>query len=82
MYSCEENIICLLGSNAYPSMASWGGIKAVLGTNPFCVAFPRNKNPDFILDIAMSKAARRKIREAKDNNKKNIKGGVPIEKNL
>ena len=69
--ACEAGLIMLAGTNASTTMAPWGGKEVRIGNNPFCVAAPSSKNFHFILDMAMSVAARGKIRAAK-------KEGVPI----
>ncbi len=42
-------------------MAPWGGAEAVLGNNPFAVAFPTREAFPIVLDMACSVAARGKI---------------------
>ena len=42
-------------------MVPWGGAEAMLGNNPFAVAFPMRKEAPVILDMACSVAARGKI---------------------
>jgi len=42
-------------------MAPWGGAEAVLGNNPFAVAFPTREDFPLVLDMACSVAARGKI---------------------
>ena len=42
-------------------MVPWGGAEAILGNNPFAVAFPIRDEPPFVLDMACSVAARGKI---------------------
>ena len=42
-------------------MVPWGGAEAMLGNNPFAVAFPLRGQPPFVLDMACSVAARGKI---------------------
>ena len=41
--------------------AAYGGMSAVLGTNPLSVAVPSGKYPDFVLDMATSTVAKGKI---------------------
>lgn len=52
-------------------MAPWGGSEAVLGNNPFAVAFPTREAFPIVLDMACSVAARGKIIVA-------AKEGTPI----
>jgi len=42
-------------------MAPWGGAEAVLGNNPFAIAFPTREPFPIVLDMACSVAARGKI---------------------
>ena len=42
-------------------MVPWGGAEAMLGNNPFAVAFPVRGEPPIVLDMACSVAARGKI---------------------
>ena len=42
-------------------MVPWGGKEAMLGNNPFAVAFPQRGEPPLVLDMACSVAARGKI---------------------
>lgn len=42
-------------------MVPWGGAEAMLGNNPFAVAFPMRDAPPVVLDMACSVAARGKI---------------------
>ncbi len=42
-------------------MVPWGGAEAMLGNNPFAVAFPVRGGPPIVLDMACSVAARGKI---------------------
>lgn len=52
--------------NAPPSMAPWGGKKALLGTNPISVALPKRVGVPIVLDMATSAAAKSKIYLAKE----------------
>jgi len=62
--ACEAGYVLLGGTNASTTMAPWGGKEARLGNNPLCVAAPCADGAHFILDMAMSVAARGKIRAA------------------
>src|SRR3546814_14123563 len=53
-------------TNASTTIAPWGGREARLGNNPLSIAAPCPKPPHFLLDMAMSVAARGKIRKARD----------------
>lgn len=62
--ACEQGLISVIGTNAFPTMAPWGGREVKVGNNPLGVGVPRRQPPHFILDIAMSVAARGKMRAA------------------
>lgn len=64
--ACEAGFVALMGTNATTTMPPWGGAAARLGNNPFGVAAPCPGPPHFILDMAMSVAARGRIRAARD----------------
>lgn len=52
-----------------PAIAPEGGHKSIFGTNPICVAYP-SENGNYVLDMAISAAARGKIRLAEKNGEK------------
>ena len=63
--AAREGMIGIVMGNASPALATPGGDRAVLGTNPICFAFPgTGAHPPIILDMACSVAARGKIRLA------------------
>ena len=62
--ACDEGYVLIAGTNASTSMAPWGGRETRLGNNPLCIAAPCADGMHFILDMAMSVAARGKIRAA------------------
>lgn len=62
--ACESGFLLVGGSNAASTMAPWGGREARLGNNPLSVAAPCPEPPHFLLDMAMSVAARGKVRRA------------------
>jgi LDH2 family malate/lactate/ureidoglycolate dehydrogenase len=69
--ACERGLVLLCGTNASPTIAPWGGREARLANNPLCIAAPCSTPPGpgaphFLLDMAMSVAARGKIRKARD----------------
>jgi len=69
--ACEAGFVMLAGTNASTTMPPAGGKALRLGNNPFCVAAPGADGAHFILDMALSVAARGKIRAA-------LKAGRPI----
>jgi LDH2 family malate/lactate/ureidoglycolate dehydrogenase len=64
LHACEAGFVLIAGTNASAMMAPWGGAEARLGNNPVAVGAPVKDGPHLILDIAMSEAARSKIRAA------------------
>lgn len=64
MMALEKGRIGVVVSNAAPSMAPWGGIEPLLGSNPVCVAIPTGEEVVIVLDMASSNVARGKIRLA------------------
>jgi ureidoglycolate dehydrogenase (NAD+) len=61
--ACEQRMIGIVGTNAFPTMAPWGGLKNVVGNNPFAVGVPCEGDTNFILDIALSVSSRGRIRQ-------------------
>jgi LDH2 family malate/lactate/ureidoglycolate dehydrogenase len=60
----REGMIGLMGCNAAPAMAPWGGAEAFIGTNPIAIAIYTGKDILFSADMATSVVARGKIRKA------------------
>lgn len=63
--AAEAGYVFMGGTNASTTMPPWGGAEARIGNNPLCVAAPITDGAHFLLDMAMSVAARGKIRAAK-----------------
>ena len=70
LLACRQEMICIIGTNAFTTMAPWGGREVKIGNNPLGVGAPRRGKPAYILDIAMSVAARGKIRKAHESGEK------------
>jgi ureidoglycolate dehydrogenase (NAD+) len=62
--ACEEGMICIGGTNAFPTMTPWGGKEVIVGNNPLFVGVPRRGGTHFLLDFAMSGVAKSKLRTA------------------
>ena len=60
----NHDMIAIMTSNAPPAMAPWGGQKALIGTNPFCIGIPAGKHLPIVVDMATSIVARGKVRLA------------------
>jgi len=57
----KEGCITLLTTNGGPNMAPWGGMKKMIGTNPWSVSAPAGRFPPMVMDVANSGVARGKI---------------------
>jgi len=62
--ACEAGYLMMAGTGASTTMPPFGGSEARIGNNPLCIAAPCPAAPHFVLDMAMSVAARGKIRAA------------------
>ncbi len=65
--AAKEGMIALMGCNAAPAVAPWGGAEAFLGTNPVAIAIYMGQDSLFSADMATSIVARGKIRKAARN---------------
>jgi len=74
LMACREKMIGIVGTNAFPSMAPWGGLRNLLGNNPLAIGVPCEGNPPFILDIAMSVSSRGRMREMAEKGEKMPEG--------
>lgn len=66
--AAERDMAAVMGCNAAPAMAPWGGAEAFVGTNPLAIAFPAGGGYCFSVDMASSVVARGKIRKALRQN--------------
>jgi len=62
----DAGYVMIAGTGASATMPPFGGSAARIGNNPLCIAAPCPDAPHFMLDMAMSVAARGKIRMARD----------------
>jgi len=69
--AAKQGFASIIGSNATTTIAPWGGTDARLGNSPVGFGVPNPEGHPFILDMAISVAARAKIRNA-------LKRGDPI----
>jgi ureidoglycolate dehydrogenase (NAD+) len=69
--AAELGFASIVGSNATPTIAPTGGLDTRVGNNPLAIGVPQPGAAPIILDMAMSVAARAKIRNA-------VKRGEPI----
>jgi LDH2 family malate/lactate/ureidoglycolate dehydrogenase len=61
MLGLSEGMIGIALSNANPTVAPWGGKKAMVGTSPLSVAIPTKGGLPFVIDMASTTVARGKI---------------------
>ena len=61
MKGLDRGIIGFAMSNANPTMAPWGGKKAMVGTSPLSIAVPTGNGLPLVVDMASSLVARGKI---------------------
>ena len=64
----REGFVTLLTSNGGPAMAPWGGMKKIIGTNPWSVAAPAGRHPPLVMDMANTGVARGKIYLARNRH--------------
>lgn len=69
MQAARQDMIGFACANAPASMAPWGGVTPLLGTNPFSVAVPAECHRPVVLDSASSIVARGKINLAEIENR-------------
>jgi len=61
LMGAREGCMMFLTTNGGPAMPPWGGMRKVIGTNPWSVATPAGKHPPFVVDMANTGVARGKI---------------------
>ena len=66
--AAADGCIGIVLSNAFPTVAPFGGCQAMLGTNPIAVAAPGGDRPDFALDMSTSITSRGWLRLAAEDN--------------
>jgi len=67
--ACQSGMIGIGLSNSFPKVAAYGGVKPVLGTNPFAFAAPRRNGQHLLLDMATSASAGSSITKSKEQGK-------------
>ena len=73
--AAEARMIGLAMSNSFPKVAAHGGLKPVLGTNPFAFGAPRANGEHLLFDMATSALAGSTVRE-------HIEAGTPLSPGL
>ncbi len=61
MKGLSRGVVGFALSNANPTVAPWGGKKALVGTSPLSVAIPTGSGLPFVIDMASTTVARGKI---------------------
>ena len=61
--AAQAGFATMIASNATPTITPWGGKQTRLGNNPIGFGVPRPGNDAVVLDMALSVAARAKIRD-------------------
>src|SRR5687767_5918958 len=61
LMGAREGCMMFLTTNGGPAMPPWGGMRKVIGTNPWSIATPAGKHPPFVVDMANTGVARGKI---------------------
>ncbi len=69
LMALEHDCIGIVTSNASAVTAPFGAAEPLMGTNPLSVAIPAGKLAPFVIDMATSEGARKKIRKALDEGK-------------
>lgn len=64
LMAADRGYLGMAMANASATVAPWGSSRPLIGTNPIAVAAPAGRQPPFVLDLATSAGARRKIRQA------------------
>ena len=57
----REGCMMFCATNGGPAMPPWGGMRKVIGTNPWSVATPAGRHAPFVVDMANTGVARGKI---------------------
>jgi len=69
MQAADKGMIGFACSNAPATMAPWGGITPMLGTNPFSISVPAGRHSPIVFDSSSSIVARGKINLAEIENR-------------
>ena len=61
--AASQGMLGLAASNSFPKVAAHGGVKSILGTNPFAFGAPRANGESLLLDMATASSAGSRIRK-------------------
>jgi len=74
LMACREKMIGITGTNAFPTMAPWGGLAKLVGNNPLAIGVPYDGDVPFVLDMAMSVSSRGRMRQMAKKKDKTPEG--------
>ncbi len=57
----DAKMVGIALSNSPAAMPTWGGQRALLGTNPIAAVFPRHHLPPLVIDLSLTEVARGKL---------------------
>ena len=66
----KRGMLVMISSNSPAQMAPFGGVEKLLGTNPFAIGIPADKNEPIVIDMATSVSAKSKFKEYKERGEK------------
>jgi len=70
LMASHEKMIGIVGTNAFSTMAPWGGLEKLVGNNPLAIGVPCEGDHPFLLDMAMSVSSRGRIRYMAEKKEK------------
>ena len=70
MQAMRQDMVGMVWSNGYPSMAAWGGYGTNITNAPLAYAVPAGKKPPIVLDISMSAVSGGTVRLAAKKGQK------------
>ncbi len=74
LMACQEKMVGVAGTNAFPTMAPWGGLEKLVGNNPLAIGVPCEGECPFVLDMAMSVSSRGRMRHMAEKGEKMPEG--------
>jgi LDH2 family malate/lactate/ureidoglycolate dehydrogenase len=74
LMACQEKLIGIAGTNAFPTMPPWGGLGNIIGNNPLAIGVPCEGTHPFVLDMATSVSSRGRMRDMAKKNEKMPEG--------
>jgi len=70
MQAMRQDMVGMVWSNGYPSMAAWGGYGTNITNAPLAFAIPAGERPAIVLDISMSAVSGGRVRLAAKKGQK------------